>query len=108
LHLHELHSLALVLTVVHCVHLEVLLADAKLLDNLEQFGLHKHLFFLDGVHNYFLVGPLIIILECFSSLGNELLLALSKLGLTVERADLEDFEELFKLDSAIFVKLEGT
>ena len=56
LHLHYLHSLSLVLSVEHGGLLELLLADAKLGEDLVQFVLHEHFLFLDHcAHDAFIL-----------------------------------------------------
>ena len=73
LHLHYLHALALVLTVVHGRLLELLLADTQLGEDLIELVLNKHLLFLDHLADNLLIELFISSLQSLSTLRNELL-----------------------------------
>ena len=106
LHLHYLHALALILSVEHGGSLELLLADAQFLQNLVEFVLNKHLFFLDH-HAYDLFVELLIsVFESLSALSDKFLSPLCKMSLPVKRAHLENLQELIEIDISALVKLQ--
>ena len=106
LHLHYLHAFALILSVEHGGSLELLLADAQFLENLIEFVLNEHLFFLDH-HAYDLFVELLIsVFESLSALSDKFLSPLCKMSLAIKRAHLENLQELIEIDISALVKLQ--